>query len=519
MSLLVRAIVGLLGLVILKSFLTRKRFPAPLPPGPKPKPIIGNLFDLPANGEADWLHWYKHKKTYGPISSVQVFGETLIIVNDAQIAVELLEKRSATHSDRPGLTFIEMFATTAPRTGYFAANSLRNNNDPRVRTERKLFYQQIGSNNSVARFNHIQEAEVGRTLLRVRDNPEGLQDHIRKQAAAIILKVAYGYSVVPHGDDPLVDLIARAMGNLGAALVPGVWLVDFIPFLRHIPAWFPGATFKRVAENFRESARAWNCQPYEFVRHQMSQNKHAPSYLSGLLEAKGVPEPGSFDEITISTLGGFFLAMVLYPDVQRKAQEEIDRVVGTDRLPSFSDRDNLPYIDAMVKEALRWHSVTPMGVVHCSSEDDMYEGYFIPKGSQILPNQWAFTHDPDVYPDPMAFKPERFLATENHAPERDPHLLAFGFGRRICPGRTLADSNVYLSIAQSLAVYSFSKPIKNGKEVDVEPKFLNGVISHVAPFEVGIKPRSKQHEALLKELEIKYPWEEGHAAELSQVKF
>ncbi|BCR93381.1 uncharacterized protein AKAW2_10427A [Aspergillus luchuensis] len=115
MSLLVRAIVGLLGLVILRSFLTRKRFPAPLPPGPKPKPIIGNLFDLPANGEADWLHWYKHKKTYGPISSVQVFGETLIIINDARIAVELLEKRSATHSDRPSLTFIEIFAATAPQ--------------------------------------------------------------------------------------------------------------------------------------------------------------------------------------------------------------------------------------------------------------------------------------------------------------------------------------------------------------------------------------------------------------------
>ncbi|GLA03815.1 hypothetical protein AnigIFM60653_003830 [Aspergillus niger] len=300
MSLLVRAITGLLGLLILKSFLTRKKFLAPLPPGPKPKPIIGNLLDLPSKGEADWLHWYKHKKAYGPISSVQVFGETLIIVNDARIAVELMEKRSVIHSDRPSLTFIEMFAITAlGRSGFKDIVSMRNNNDPRVRAERKLFYQQIGSNNSVARFNHIQEAEVGRFLVRVRDNPEGLQDHIRKQAAAIILKLAYGYSVVPHGNDPLVDLIGRAMGNLGAALVPGVWLVDFIPFLRHIPTWFPGATFARVAETFKESARAWNCQPYEFVRYQMSQNKHAPSYLSGLIEEKGVPEPGSFDEIVM----------------------------------------------------------------------------------------------------------------------------------------------------------------------------------------------------------------------------
>ena len=69
MSLLVRAITGLLGLLILKSFLTRKKFLAPLPPGPKPKPIIGNLLDLPSKGEADWLHWYKHKKTYGAYST------------------------------------------------------------------------------------------------------------------------------------------------------------------------------------------------------------------------------------------------------------------------------------------------------------------------------------------------------------------------------------------------------------------------------------------------------------------
>ncbi|GKZ31850.1 hypothetical protein AbraIFM66950_000761 [Aspergillus brasiliensis] len=292
MSLLVRAIVGLLGLYFIKSYLTRTKYPAPLPPGPKPKPIIGNLLDLPSRGEADWLHWYKHKKTYGPISSVQVFGETLIIVNDARIAVELMEKRSVIHSDRPSLTFVEM-------SGFKDIFSTRNNNDPRVRAERKLFYQQIGSNNSVARFNHIQEAEVARFLVRVRDNPEGLQKHIQKQAAAIILKLAYGYSVVPHGDDPLVDLIGRAMGNFGAALVPGVWLVDFIPSLRHIPAWFPGATFARAAETFRESAQAWGSQPYEFVRQQMSQNKHVPSYLSGLIEEKGIPAPGSFDEVVM----------------------------------------------------------------------------------------------------------------------------------------------------------------------------------------------------------------------------
>lgn len=85
---------------------------------------------------------------------------------------------------------------------------------------------------------------------------------------------------------------------------------------------------------------------------------------------------------------GFFMTMALYPHVQRKAQEEIDRVIGTSRLPGFKDREDLPYIDAVLKEALRWHPVVPMGVAHMAMEDDILEGYRIPKGAAILTNIW-----------------------------------------------------------------------------------------------------------------------------------
>jgi cytochrome P450 len=80
--------------------------------------------------------------------------------------------------------------------------------------------------------------------------------------------------------------------------------------------------------------------------------------------------------------------MALFPDVQRKAQEEIERVVGQNRLPNTADRINLPYINAVVKEVLRWHPVAPMGLPHMSTVDDNYNNYFIPKGSIILPNIW-----------------------------------------------------------------------------------------------------------------------------------
>ena len=81
--------------------------------------------------------------------------------------------------------------------------------------------------------------------------------------------------------------------------------------------------------------------------------------------------------------------MTMYPDVQHKAQEEIDHIIGNDRLPGFGDRENLPYVDAIVKEVLRWHPVAPMGLPHMTTEDDIYNGFLIPKGALILPNIWC----------------------------------------------------------------------------------------------------------------------------------
>lgn len=90
----------------------------------------------------------------------------------------------------------------------------------------------------------------------------------------------------------------------------------------------------------------------------------------------------------MSVISTFFLAMTLHPEVQRKAHEEIDRVVGRDRLPTFADRDSLPYVEAVFKESFRWHALTPLGLPHVTTADDVCEGYLIPKGAIILPNIW-----------------------------------------------------------------------------------------------------------------------------------
>jgi hypothetical protein len=127
-------------------------------------------------------------------------------------------------------------------------------------------------------------------------------------------------------------------------------------------------------------------------------------------------------------------------------------------------------------------------------------------------------HDPSLYHDPMAFKPERFLEADGQSPELDPQSLIFGFGRRICPGRILADSTVWLSVAKSLAVFQISKPVENGVEVDVKAEFQPGVISHPAPCQLQVTPRSDAHEKLILLVEEEHPWEQGDGSELHKIR-
>ena len=87
-------------------------------------------------------------------------------------------------------------------------------------------------------------------------------------------------------------------------------------------------------------------------------------------------------------MSSFLLAMTAYPEVQRKCQAELDAVVGNDRLPTFEDRDHLPYLSAMLKEVIRWGPTAPLGVPHCIEQDDVHDGYFVPKGSIIIANIW-----------------------------------------------------------------------------------------------------------------------------------
>lgn len=208
--------------------------------------------------------------------------------------------------------------------------------------------------------------------------------------------------------------------------------------------------------------------------------------------------------------------MCLYPEVQKKAQAELDQVLGA-RLPDFSDRPSLPYINAVVKESNRWQLVLPLGmspwrssrdsantirvaVPHSTIRDDEYEGYFIPRGTIVMGNAWyvwIITHlsetlirvtffrtilqDPDVFHDPQTFAPERFLKNGQIDPSiRDPSVAAFGFGRRICPGRHLSDNSLFITVASVLSVFDISPVLdKDGKPIKPLRRYSGDTLSCV----------------------------------------
>ena len=123
--------------------------------------------------------------------------------------------------------------------------------------------------------------------------------------------------------------------------------------------------------------------------------------------------------------------MTLNPEAMKKAQEELDRVVGKGELPDFSHKDRLPYIDALVKEVLRWSPSVPLSLPNRATQDDVYRGFFIPGGAIVIQNVWAISRDPSIYPDPETFNPDRFLKDGKINPlVLNPEDRVFGAGRR-----------------------------------------------------------------------------------------
>lgn len=498
---------------VLFIFRRGRRTKLPVPPGPIPWPLIGNITDLRANEL--WLLTTQWAKQYGDIVYLHVFGQPLIFINSPAAVAELMEKRSAIYSDRAPL----VMATELCGAGHMVAFTRYGEE---FRRQRRLMSRGLAQSR-IPQYHPLISAST-RPLMRslLASSGRDFVPAIRRYAGGLNLNVVYGLEAT-RDDDPALLKVEGATDLLANHITAGggLWAVDILPFLKHLPAWFPGAGFQRKAAVWKEIIVDSVNFPFSLLKASMNAGTAPPSFCSTLLQESdpatatlGIEEfdikwiANSMYAASLDTIITFtqhlFLALLKHPECLKRAQAELDSVLGAGpaRFPTFEDRPRLPYIDALFSETLRWGVPVPLGLPHRVMQDDVYDGRLIPRGSLVFANIWAMLRDPEVFPDPEHFDPERYLekVDEETARRRDPRVFVFGFGRRRCPGVHLVEDSVWLMLATMLAMLDIEKPRdRDGKEIEPEVKFENSIFRTATHFAVILRPRSDAALRLIEE--------------------
>ncbi|KAJ7616483.1 cytochrome P450 [Roridomyces roridus] len=494
-------IVAAIATALLHTIHTRrKRSKLLLPPGPKKLPLIGNLLDVP---QLPWEGYAKWSKEFNSdIIHLDVLGTSIVVLSSTEAVGDLFKKRGSLYSHRPHAVMLnELMGWGEWSFGFM-------DHGDHWRTNRKLFHETFVG--AAIQFRPQVRASTHALLRRILLNPQNIMEHLRHMAGSLIISATYGIDVLPS-DDPYIHIAEEAMYGLSIACVPGSFLVDSIPLLKYVPSWFPGADFQRKARRWREVTQDLVTLPFVEAKRKIAAGTAPPSFVSLNLTPDTSPEQerriqetaavayAAGSDTTISALGTFVLAMLRNPEAQKRAQLELDGVLGFGigaRLPDFQDRHSgaLPYVCALIKEVLRWENVAPISLPHRLTDDadDEYKGYRIPAGSIVLENIWALMHDEELFPDPKSFNPERFLQDGKLKPDiMDPELVVFGSGRRTCSGRQLALDSLWLTIASILATMDIKKAVdEEGKEIEPSYEYVAAVVHSPVPFDCSITPRS-----------------------------
>ncbi|KAB5588194.1 hypothetical protein CTheo_8365 [Ceratobasidium theobromae] len=440
-----------------------------LPPSPEPPHWLFGHTDFFSAPHRAVLLGTEYKERCGDVIYVSSMSKSFVFINSIEAAIELLEKRAGITANRPANVMIDEILGWSGGVGF-------HQHDERHKKMRRVIASALHP--AAARSYAPQHLETTLGLLRkVSGDPERFVQHTASSIGAFILRITYGHTVTE--DDPFVRLVHEAIGHLGQAVNKHFWVND-VRLLKYLPEWV-GADFQKFGKVGKALRTRYVNEPFDVVYERICRNQLVDaSYTSQLLEAKGGANASPEDIDLIkwtaaamylagSTTVGvtFYFMMCLYPEVARRAQEEIDAVVGRDRIPNFTDRESLPYVEAILQEVMRMSPPAPLGLPHTVTEDIEFKGYCIPAGTTINANIWAMLNDPNHYSSPYTFSPERYLGL---TPDPDPRKYIFGFGRRVCPGLHVANNSSWVMIAGALAVFD----IRASEELNRRVKEVGG---------------------------------------------
>ncbi|GIZ40708.1 hypothetical protein CKM354_000403600 [Cercospora kikuchii] len=465
------------------------RRPTDIPPGPPTIPILGNLHQMPVVNPH--LQLQKWAQEYGPVYSLMLGTTTMIVLSSDEAVKDLLDRRSGNYSDRPNMFIGQTIASGGLRLVVMRYGKF-------WRMIHKTIHNILNIKAAVT-YVPYQDLENKIMLQGLLDQPEDFLAHIRRYTFSLSIQIIFGYRAPDTQDPNLLQLFwsFERWGKLAGSA--SAQLADLFPIIQSLPrAISPNIGY---AEMLHKKEKDLYVRLWLRAKNALESGKGTAAYISGsLLEA------GS--DTTAAILYGFILACIIWPDVQKKVQAEIDRVVGSERLPTIEDYDRLHYVRACIKESLRWMPTVVLGVPHAAIQEDNYRGFRIPAGATIINNVWAIHMDPKRSPSPRTFNPDRFAndprslyeSAMGEASKRDNYV--FGAGRRLCQGIHIAERSLFLGISRLAWAFEFLPTIDaaTGKPIKYDGDDLVGGIT-VEPrhYTCKIVPREKQKSHIIRE--------------------
>ncbi|KAM7254821.1 hypothetical protein ACFE04_020062 [Oxalis oulophora] len=437
-----------------------------LPPGPRPLPIIGNLHLL---GTLPHRSLYTLSKKYGPIMSLKLGQVPTIIVSSPQAAELFLKTHDIVFASRPIIQASVIMSYGSKSMAFTPYGSY-------WRSIRKFCTMQFLSLSKMELFAPMRKEEVGLLVEEIREaalahEVVDLSNKVKKLAENMTCRMVLGRKKDDEFD--FTYLIGEALRLAGTFN-----LSDFVPYLA--PLDLQGLTkqmkvvsksldklVEKIISEHEKDDNDPKKQHKDFVdmllsmlNQPMNVNED-PLYIVDKTNIKAIllDMIGASLDTTSSSINWTLSELMRHPRVMRLLQEELDTVVGENRLVEEKDLIKLHYLDMVIKETMRLHLVAPLLVPRESMEDITIDGFYIPRKSRLIVNSWAIANDPNVWSDSaFDFYPERFADSELDLKGHDFQFIPFGSGRRMCPGMQLGLVNVKLVVAQLVHCFDWKLP-------------------------------------------------------------
>ncbi|EEF47716.1 cytochrome P450 CYP736A12 [Ricinus communis] len=440
----------------------------PLPPGPRPLPIIGNLHLL---GLLPHQSLYHLAKEHGQIMFLKLGFVDTVVVSSAQAAELFLKTHDAAFANRPKVLVSHYLS-------YGSRGMIFDDYGPYWRNVRKVCTLQLLSSSKIESFAPLRKEELELMVATIKQAAErkemvDVSARLGDFSENLICRMIFGQRSNDEFDlRPLIKESLELIGAINIAdYVPYIGVLDLQGLTRRMRAYRKGMdkVLEKIIDSHEKDGRWKTKEQKDFIDVMLSvMNRSSPmippndpqSYVIDRTCIKAIIQDiivGGFETST-SSIEWTFSELLRHPRVMKCLQKELETVVGLDRMVEERDLPNLTYLDMIVKESLRLYPTLPLIPRKCV-EDITVNGYHIPSNSRILVNAWAIGRDTNVWSDnALEFYPERFK--DECVDLRGLHfqLIPFGSGRRSCPGMSLGLRNIRLVIAQLAHCFNWDLP-------------------------------------------------------------